>query len=329
VSRRCGPSLARIAALVAVLFALACQRGSGSAESPTDPHAGVSGADAAHLTFTAEQLERAGVEVAVAAPGELEPEVEGYGRVLDGIAVVEALGNCEAARAARDAARRELERLTALQQDEQNASRREVEAARAAAERASADFAAADARLVGLLGADARAQLRDLGALAGQLAHRVAALVRIDVPSGTDPPHPEQGAELRYPEARGALMVRYLGRAPDVDPTLPGWSFLFLVTGDPPPSGAVIRARLRTDGATLSGVAAPASALVRRAGGTFVFVERAPGAFERRAVTVRAHPDGSWFATRGLVAGERIVVSGAQELLSAELFAAGGADQGD
>ena len=90
-----------------------------------------------------------------------------------------------------------------------------------------------------------------------------------------------------------------------------------------------MRARLRTASASLTGVIVPASALVRHGGGSFVFVERGPGAYERRAVTAEALPDGRWFLAEGVAETEPIVVSGAQELLSAELLAARSADESE
>src|SRR5262245_44662747 len=278
-------------------------------------------------SFSAEALALAGVEIAAVVHSEFDPDVEGYGRVLDPTAAVEAIGNRDAARAAREAATREAERLAALAKDDQNASARDAEAARAAAARASADHAAADARLVALLGAGALTG-RELESLAHQIASRKAALVRIDVSAGDDRPRPERGAQLRtYPESSGALETRYLGPAPDVDPALPGWSYLFAVTGNPPAPGTAIRARLRTLEAPLSGVVVPSTALIHHAEATFVFVERMPRAFERRAVHVRALPDGAWFVFEGLADGERIAVTGAQEIHSAEVLAATGGEK--
>jgi hypothetical protein len=57
-------------------------------------------------------------------------------------------------------------------------------------------------------------------------------------------------------------------------------------------------------------------------------VARRQGEFERRAVESFALDDGSFFVTTGLEAGDRIVVVGAQQLLSAEVLgeSAGGGD---
>jgi len=313
------------ALLLAALGELACGRTDSKATSAPDAVP----AGPPLLTLPAEAVERAGIEVAAPAPGRREPELEAYGRVLDPAPIVAAIAEREAARAASDAAQRELARVTALAKGDQNASARDLEASRAASARASSDFAAADARLLGALGAAARDR-EDLAALSRQLARREVALVRVDAPAGGDRPQPERGARLAaYLARQSELSARYLGPASDTDPALPGWSFLFLVSGEPPPAGSLVRAWLRTESATLSGVTVPASALVREASGTFVFVERAPGSFERRAVAAQALPDGSWFISSGLGAGERVVVTGAQQLLSAQqLGSRGGGEEG-
>jgi len=322
---RCRTAL-RGAALLGVLWAAGC---GGDPDRPAPAAADAAGAPEPELRLDGDQIARAGIQVAVAEERSSEPEIAAYGRVLDPALPVEAITSREAARAAFEAARRERERLEALARGDQNASAREVEASRAAAARAQADLALADTRLAGLLGAAAREDA-DLDSLARRLARREVALVRVDVPAGDERPQPDQGAHLvAYPDGNGALEARYLGPAPEADPMLPGWGFLFLVDGEPPPVGTSVRARLHAAEPTLSGVEAPASALVQQAGKPFAFIERTPGVFERRAVVARALPDGSWLLTRGVAPGERLVVAGAAQLLSAERLAASGADAGE
>jgi hypothetical protein len=315
------------ALLFASSAAVTCGRESEPPTAPDSDRTPEAGAGGDLLRFSAEALARAGIAVAAATPGRREPEVEAFGRVLDPTALIGAIGDRDAARAAADAAARELERLAALAHDDQNASARDVEAARAAAAQAHATSATADARVVGLLGTAAR-ERADLSALAGRIARRESAVVRVDAPAGGVRPAPERGARVTaYPDRGVALEADYLGPAADSDPTLPGWGFLFLVTRDPPPAGEPVHAWLRAPGAPQSGVRVPAESLVRHAGEMFVFVAGAPGEFERRAVTADALPDGSWFVSVGIAPGEQIVVSGAQALLSTEQLAAGGGER--
>jgi hypothetical protein len=275
------------------------------------------------------ELARAGLEIEAAEASDFAPEVVAYGRVLDPAPASEALANLTSARAAFETSRRELARVEGLARDRENASAREVEVARAAAARARADRDLAEYRVDAVLGA-ARSEIGDPVELGRCLGQRRAALVRIDVPGGDGPPDPAHGAHLAaYPETGEALDARFLGAAPDIDPQLPGWSFLFLVTDRGPPPGTLVRARLAARGAVVSGVRVPGGAVLRSEGRLYVFVSRGGGRFERREVGARLLDDGTAFISDGVAAGEPLVVAGAQELLSAQrLAAAGGGDEG-
>ena len=154
MTRRRVRQVARGALVLAVLCGASCHR---DADSTTgDAAADRPAREEKLLHLPADAVERAGIETATGEPGRREPEVEAYGRVLDPAPVVAAITEREAARAAADAGRRELARLESLANGNQNASARDVEVARAEAARTSADFAAADARLLGLFGSASR-----------------------------------------------------------------------------------------------------------------------------------------------------------------------------
>ncbi|MEZ4215610.1 MAG: hypothetical protein R3E88_03950 [Myxococcota bacterium] len=273
----------------------------------------------------------AGIEVAPATASHLEKRVEAYGRVLDPTAAVEAVARRSAARVEAEAAARERARVEALSLDRQNASLRDVEAARVAAARAQADLAGAEARVVGALGT-VLAHDAGLDALSRRLARREAVLVRVAVPPGSPPVEAEDGAQLlALPERDTMRATRFAGTAPDVDPSLPGTSYLFVVESDALPVGAPVRALLRGAGAARDGVDVPAAAVVRRGGELLVFVEREPYAFDLRRVSAEPRSATEWFVGAGLETGERVVVAGAQQLLSAESLAtrADAASDGD
>lgn len=330
MSDRCDvgrPGASAVWPLAIALAFLGCR--ARSVEPDAEPHAAAaSEGSALVLHLDADALPRVGVRLAAAEAGRLAPEVLAYGRVLDPAPANDAIASLAAARAAADAASRELARVEGLARGRQNASAREVEAARAAAARARADRDLADYRVDAVLGA-ARAELGDLSELARGLGRRRVALVRVDVSGGEERARPELGAHLTTaPQAGAELDARFLGPAPDVDPRRPGRGFLFLVTGAPPP-GSPVRARLAAGGDELAGVRVPESALLRGDGRLYVFVALGEGRFERRAVTALPLPNGGAFATRGLAAGESVVVAGAQQLLSAQRLAAAGAEPAD
>jgi hypothetical protein len=80
---------------------------------------------------------------------------------------------------------------------------------------------------------------------------------------------------------------------------------------------------LRVPGAARRGVVVPRSALVHHEGEVFVYVERAPDRFERRRVVLEGPEGDGWFVSSGVAAGDRVVVTGAQQLLSSELLTGG------
>lgn len=264
---------------------------------------------------------RAGIETIVVAPSRFEPTVRGFGRVLDPALIVDSIANVEALRTAEASARAEQRRVEALARDDRNASLREVEAARSLAARARADLAMARSRLVVQIG-PALARDPDLATIARRLADGDASLIRIDVPGSEQPPAPERGVRFTfYPERREPLEVRYVGPAATIDPTLPGFALLFLATARPPQAGTPVIADCRTAAPPETGVELPPSAVVYLGGRPFAWVERGEGRFERRILETISREDGSLFVRRGLVAGERVVSTGAQQLLSSELLA--------
>ena len=59
-------------------------------------------------------------------------------------------------------------------------------------------------------------------------------------------------------------------------------------------------------------------AIVWSAGKPAVYVERDAGTFERRSLALAAALPGAWLVTDGVAAGERVVTTGAGQLLSAQ-----------
>jgi len=248
------------------------------------------------------------------------PKARGYGRVLDPLPIVDAVAAYEAARAAEATQSAELVRVQNLARDRENASLRELDAARSLAARARADRAMARVRVVAAVGS-LLARDPGLSALAGRLAEREVSLVRVDIPGNEPTPIPELGISLEtHPDSKHALGARFVGFAPAVDPALSGWGLLVLVTSDMPPApGTIVVAEVAT-GRSISGFRIPASALVLQSDRRFVFVNDSRGRFERREVESILLEDGSQFVSKGLVAGEPVVVTGAQQLLSQEIL---------
>ncbi len=294
--------------------------GSGSeAGQATDRETG-GGPERGGVRLDARTRERLGLEVAPLASLELPGEVRGFGRLLDPAALAQPVHEREAARAVFEAADRELRRVQTLQRGSANASQRELEAARAAFEREHAAFEGAVARAVSVWGPSVAAR-EDLPALVRSLVARKRALARIDLPLGatlSGSPSAARVAALAN-EGLGAFPATLLGPAPDADPTTQGRGFLLLLDRAPWPSGTALVAWLAVPGPARAGVDVPGSAIVRQAGGAFAYVQTAPDTFARRPLRLEHPTRDGWFVSTGLAAGEPVVVTGAEQLLSAEL----------
>jgi multidrug efflux pump subunit AcrA (membrane-fusion protein) len=277
--------------------------------------------DAGTVRLDAATRERIGLAVAPLGAAHVQLEVRGFGHVLDPALLAQPVYDLEAARVAADTARREYARTQRLARGDANASRRDVENARAASAQAEAALRTARARLVATWGPQAAAR-EGLLALARTLVAREATVARIDLPLGT----PVEGSPatgrlrpLAEPSA-DPLEATVLGVAPDVDPTVQGRGFMLLAPHASWTPGTAVDGWLELPGAPRAGVVVPRPALVRHAGDTWVYVQTDDGVFVRRRVHVERPVGGGWFvADAGLAPGDPVVVTGAQTLLSTEL----------
>jgi multidrug efflux system membrane fusion protein len=82
--------------------------------------------------------------------------------------------------------------------------------------------------------------------------------------------------------------------------------------------GAAVTAYLRAPGPSQEAVIVPYAAIVRFGGKSWVFRQVDDDKFNRREVAAGQSADNGFVVTKGLKPGERIVVQGAQLLLSEE-----------
>jgi hypothetical protein len=139
---------------------------------------------------------------------------------------------------------------------------------------------------------------------AGEVVDRSLTMARIVAVGQED--HPFSGQRLSV--------------APTVDPTTPGEGFLFRISGASRSlrPGAPVVAYLRAPGAAQEAAIVPYSSIVRFGGKTWVFRQVGDDKFSRREVPVDRTTEKGVVTRESLKAGERIVVKGAQFLLSEE-----------
>jgi hypothetical protein len=315
-----------IVAVAAVVLASACAGPLGRPGEPEhdEPEKAASAVEGWRVTLTPDLVARAGIRTTRAKRDTVADEIEAYGRVLDPLPLIDAVAARTAARSATAVARAEYTRVEHLHQADQNASTRDLDAARAALDRATVDLAGADARATRAWGGavdDDPARLADLAA-----GH--AAIVRIDLPPGlhlAGMPATAVVAPVASPER--ALDARMLTTARDADPVLQSEAYLAVLGAGAPPAGTALVVRLARSPDVRRGAAVPFAAVVWAEGRPSVFVEARPDTFERRDVTIVRMRRGAWLATGGVAPGERVVAHGASRLLSTEVLGAHPAEE--
>jgi hypothetical protein len=124
------------------------------------------------------------------------------------------------------------------------------------------------------------------------------------------------GATLRIP-------ARLVGPAAEADPVTRRPAYLYRAERTWPGAtpGTPMIALLRERTPSAPGALVPDRAVVQWDGFAWVYLQRAPGRFERVRLSTDRPTAGGWIAGAPLAAGDTVVVTGAQELLSEEFRA--------
>jgi len=271
------------------------------------------------LKLDKEAQERAGLKVAALESVESTPEIKGFGRVLDPAPLATQWVDITSAEAAYEASTKEYERLKVLHEQNQNVSTRALEAAQAAAKRDKILLEAAKVRLR-LAWGQPVAERKDLPAFVGELISLKSAVIRIDLPLGQTLSALPSGARIA-PVAEDQRLSdgEILGLATSADPQVQGQGFLFLVQSNSLLPGASVVGYLKVPGAPKRGVLVPNAALIRYEGEVFVYLQTSDDTFQREDVKLDSPMPNGWLVTTDLSAGQKVVITGAQELLSEEL----------
>ena len=274
------------------------------------------------VTLNAETQQRIKLAFGHPAVAQWQPEVTGYGRLLDPTPLLTAVTDLATARVNAEASTRELARLKTLAA-QNNASTRALEAAQLAADNDQLALTTARAKFAGDWG-PALAGRTDLAALAQTLADRQESLVRLTLPAGEKLTEPPASAALTvFPDESQLLAAELLENNLGVDPQTEGQIFLLLVKARALPLGASVTGHLNRTGQPLDGLEVPAAAVLRHDGQGWVYVQTAADAFTRRHIPLDRLTTNGWFITNGLSATNVLVTTGAQTVLSTELSGGG------
>jgi hypothetical protein len=286
-----------------------------------------------------------GLKVAPLQAAQAPAEVKGFGRVLDPAPLAALVTEGATARAALQASTKEYERVRTLFEQNQNASAKALETAEAAMNKDRVAVESVQLRLLAGWGKDI-ASRQDLQAFVSSLAARQAALIRVDLPLGDRPKAPPvDGRVTAVGAPESEIEAQILGPAPATDPQTQTEGYLLLAKTDSLAPGAALVAYLAVPGPARSGVIVPRAAVLRYEGGTFVYLQR-DDVFQRQAVALERPLGNGWFVAAEandhsgtpnaihrvwepvpLLPQEKVVVVGAQQLLSEELKGQGGQEE--
>ncbi|HVA72468.1 MAG TPA: hypothetical protein VNF02_05095 [Candidatus Limnocylindrales bacterium] len=282
------------------------------------------------VTLDAQTQARLGLLIAPLQPVTTHAELTALGIVLpvDQLSTlrtgfINARMALQKARVNADVTQKEYERLRTLYQDNQNASQKAVQAAEGAWRLDQADLLAAQQQLA--LQSTA-ARLRWGNVVAGWLAHDLPSLARLltlravlvqVTPSSAEFPRPPRTVLLQMPNAT-TVRANLVSPFTQVNPQIQGMSFLYITAANPGlVPGMSLVASVPT-GKTMHGVLVPRAAVVWFQGEAWVYLQTAPGQFTRREVSTSTPLKNGWFAGAPFAAGDKVVVRGAQMLLSEE-----------
>ena len=280
------------------------------------------------------------------AIGTVEPRLAPIERVDLTTRLSDARADVEAADARVDMARAAFERARILNADNKNISDRALEEAQSSLRAEEARLSAARRNVTELEAAAGRQSAGTTavplvvargGEVVEVLAHPNEAiesgqpilrvtrfdslLARVDIPAGeTVDRNLTMARIIAVGQEDHPFTGRRVSLAPAIDPSTLGEGFLFRIAGAGPAlrPGAAVVAYLRAPGAAKQGVVIPNSAVVRSEGKTWVYRQVEEDKFGRREVGLSGNTDKGILALTGLKPEDRIVVQGAQLLLSEE-----------
>lgn len=230
----------------------------------------------------------------------------------------------EKAKISLNASRQEYERLNALYQQDQNASAKAMQSAEAAWKIDEANVTATQ-NVVALTESTVRQSWG--GVIASWIADGSPALNRIlkqqdlllqvslALATASNPP-----ATASIETADDKIQsAKFVSRFPKVDPRIQSPTFLYVTPSRPDLVPGMNLAVLLPSGSPIRGVIIPGNAIVWWQGKAWAYAQSGANHFSRREVTTETPAGDGWFLTAGFSPGDKLVVSGAQQLLSQEL----------
>lgn len=275
------------------------------------------------VSIDAETAARSHLTVAPLKSSQQSQSATSYATAVDVRDLVDARNQLEVARAQAEqararlaAAQAEYARSKTLHDDNRNVSDRVLQEAEANVRAEQAGVASAEATM--------RAAASGVGQRWGNVVANAFAShaqwiddlmsnrrVLVQVVSAGQPPR-----KIALQTAQGDVEATFVSPAVRVDPRVQGRSWFYIAPARNIGPGMALTARI-AQGASRSGVIVPREAVVWSDGRAWIYVERAANRFARTEIDTGSPASNGYFVTT-LAPGTRVVVSGAQQLLSEE-----------
>jgi len=283
------------------------------------------------VTLDAETQARIGLKMESPVPSQWEPETKAYGRVLDPAPLLDLLMELGRAEITFDSSHQELKRAKKLRadnniserafQDIETTYRQNFAAASAVYFKIKSGWGGKIAGLTGPIVVPPGTPRKPDPNLDKLLLN--GALIRIDLQPGEILPVPHSSRIEPLAKRGQPITASFFNELPIMDAQTQQRSYLFLndtsSTSDQLVPGEAVTAYLKVSGAPVSGVIVPGSAVLRHEGKGWVYVQTATNQFVRTEIPLDRRLENVGVFTETLSATNRVVVSGAQTLLSAEL----------
>ena len=143
-------------------------------------------------------------------------------------------------------------------------------------------------------------------------------LVQVTMPSGITFAAPKV-ITLEIPGGN-RIQAEFVSPFPRVDPRIQGRTFLYVASAQSGVAPGLNLVAHLSVGSQLKGVAVPTSAVVWSEGKAWVYAQISSDQFTRRPAATDVPVDNGFFLREGFSTGDKVVISGAQTLLSEEML---------
>ncbi len=269
--------------------------------------------------------EKLGIKTISPVTQQLPPQVATYGAVISPAPLIDLYRQIEAAQAAADVSQESLTRAEKLFAEGELVARRDVQAARALLTQDAAKIRALEDRVIlewGLY----FSKLDPAGrtSLITKILQCETILIRLTLPQGSSLDASPIAAKLyQFGKEKTIYNLTSIFPSPTADPTFQSPTFFSIFESNDSTlvPGITLTGVLELSGQPRAGLLIPQDAVISYLGKDWIYLNAEKDHFERIEISTTEPTDGGWFITEGKLEAGKIVIVGAQALLSAETLA--------